>query len=418
MGGGLGLLGLILSKIILPIILSDPTPASIDLLIGFLLGVTLISLLIYFWKRIFNPDSFYTPIIAGGISLYLMYPFVVKNIPMFINEVAGNNVFIGVVLLILIFASVAFVIRYAIINNKRTLHLLFMSFAFVLIAFTTFAMVIIRSNQNPPMNENEPNTFTELVSYLNREQYGDFPTFKRRFTSEPHQQGVFTNYSSDLDFFWRYQMNHMMTRYLLWNYAGRESWIQDAGSNVAPFNQIGNFFGKILGISFAGTAKDSLFGIPLIIGLLGIYFHFRKDWKMASAFMIMFILLGYLTAFYQNQQQPQPRERDYFYVGAFFVFSIWIAIGIRGIIDFIQIKTKNITFQNAYIIGVIAAGIILIPVVMIRANYFRRIGCHGIIPTTFSKAVPLIQYFLQMVTMIHSLYGICRMLRVSGEMLR
>ncbi|MCK7517185.1 MAG: hypothetical protein MZV64_05425 [Ignavibacteriales bacterium] len=110
----------------------------------------------------------------------------------------------------------------------------------------TFAMVIIRSNQNPPMDENDPETFTELVKYLNREQYGDFPTFKRRFATEPHQQIVYTGYSSDLDFFYSYQMNHMMTRYLLWNFAGREGWVQDQGVNIAPFNGIGNIFGKLI----------------------------------------------------------------------------------------------------------------------------------------------------------------------------
>ena len=80
-------------------------------------------------------------------------------------------------------------------------------------------------------------------------------------------------------------------------------------------------------VDFAGAAKDSLFAIPFLTRIIGIYFHFKKDWKMASVFMVMFILMGYLTAFYQNQQQPQPRERDYFYVGAFFVYSIWIAFG-------------------------------------------------------------------------------------------
>ena len=115
-------------------------------------------------------------------------------------------------------------------------------------------------------------------------------------------------------------MNHMMTRYWLWNFAGREGWDQDDGANIAPFNGIGNIFGKLIGINFDGEAKDSLFAIPFLLGLLGIYFHFRKDWKMASVFMIMFILMGYLTAFYQNQQQPQPRERDYFYVGGFLCF--------------------------------------------------------------------------------------------------
>ena len=259
-----------------------------------------------------------------------------------------------------------------------------MSFIFALIGFTTFAMVIIRSNQNPPMNENEPNTFTELVSYLNREQYGDFPIFKRRFATEPHQQIVYTGYNSDLDFFWRYQMNHMMTRYWLWNYAGREGWNQDDGANIAPFNQVGNIFGKIFNIHFEGNAKDSLFAIPFILGLLGIYFHFKKDWKMASVFMIMFILMGYLTAFYQNQQQPQPRERDYFYVGGFFVFSIWIAIAIRALVDIAQEKVKSDALKKTAVVGVLTLGIILVPIKMFSANYYTHDRSKNWIPWDYS----------------------------------
>jgi len=178
-----------------------------------------------------------------------------------------------------------------------------------------------------------------FVKYMNREQYGDQPIFKRRFTHEPHQQGVYTNYSSDLDFFWRYQMDHMFNRYLLWNYAGRSSTVQDAGVNWRV-----------------------LFGIPFFLAIFGIYYHFKKDWKMASVFLVMFIFLGYLTAFYQNQQQPQPRERDYFYVGAFFVFSIWIALGIRGILDLIKdsLKERQGLLKPIYT-GIIIFLIIVIP---------------------------------------------------------
>jgi ABC-type transport system involved in multi-copper enzyme maturation permease subunit len=207
------------------------------------------------------------------------------------SEIAGNNDMIGIVLLLLLFGALGFGVHYSVKEKKPTLHLVFMSFIFIFIGFTSFAMVIIRANQNPPMNENEPDTFTELVSYLNREQYGDFPTFKRRFASEPHQQVVYSGYSSDLDFFWRYQMNHMMTRYWLWNYAGRKDWVQESGPNISPFNKIGNFFGAPFNIHFGGETKDSLYGIPFLIGLIGIYFHFRKDWKMASVFMLMFILM-------------------------------------------------------------------------------------------------------------------------------
>jgi tetratricopeptide (TPR) repeat protein len=298
--------------------------------------------------------------------------------------VAKDNNTLAVFTLFMIFAALGYMVYYSVKNNKRTLNLIALSFIFILIGFTTFAMVIIRSNQNPPMNENEPNTFTELVSYLNREQYGDFPTFKRRFTAESHQTGVYTNYSSDFDFFWNYQMHHMMTRYFLWNYAGRENWVQDSGANIAPFNGIGNIFGKIINVRFAGDVKDSLFAIPLLLGIFGIYYHFRRDWKMAAVFMVMFILLGYLTAFYQNQQQPQPRERDYFYVGAFFVFSIWIALGLYGLAQLLYTKFRESSFRNAAVVTVLVLGFVLVPVKMITANYFTHDRSNNWVPWDYA----------------------------------
>ncbi|MBK7266403.1 MAG: hypothetical protein IPI12_08735 [Ignavibacteriales bacterium] len=123
------------------------------------------------------------------------------------------------------------------------------------------------------------------------------------------RQAFFSNYSSDLHFLYTYQMNHMMTRYLLWNYAGRESWDQDAGSNIAPFNGVGEVLRKPFGLDFKGNVQDSLFGVPFILGLIGIFLHFRRDKKMAMVYMVLFRFMGYLTAYYQNQQQPQPRER-------------------------------------------------------------------------------------------------------------
>ena len=338
-----------------------------------------------FWKKIFNKNSFYMPLIIGGVALFFTYPGVVKYLPSVMTSVAGSNLTTEIIFLVALFGALGYAIYYSVKNNKPTLHLVFTSILFIVIGFTTFAMVIIRANQDPPMNENSPKTFPELESYLNREQYGDFPTFKRRFTTEPHQTGVYSNYASDLDFFYRYQMNHMMTRYLLWNFAGKEGWRQDDGVDIAPFNGIGNVIGVLLGkLRFAGDVKDSLFAIPFLIGLLGIYFHFKKDWKMASVFMIMFILLGHLTAFYQNQQQPQPRERDYFYVGAFFVYAIWIAVGVRGLVDLVQAKVKGESTQKAALATVLALAIIFIPIRMLQANYFSHDRSNNWVPWDYS----------------------------------
>ena len=337
-----------------------------------------------FWKKIFTKNSFYLPVIIGGIALFFTYPGIVKVFPSFVDSISGNSLSTALIVFIIIFGTLIYFVHYFIKNKKQTLHLVFMSIVFILLGFSTYAMIIIRSNQNPPMNENTPRDISTLISYLDREQYGDFPIFERRFSTEAHQQGIYTEYSSELDFWWRYQMNHMMTRYILWNFAGRESWEQDSGANIAPFNVIGNAIGKIFDIRFAGDVKDSLFGIPLLLGLLGLYFHFKKDWKLASVFFILFIFMGYLTAFYQNQQQPQPRERDYFYVGAYFVFSLWIALGFRGLIDLIFEKVSELPKQKILVFALLLIGFVAIPVNMMRANYFTHDRSKNWVPWDYS----------------------------------
>ena len=314
-----------------------------------------------FRKKIFTRNSIYIPMIFGGVALIIAYPGIVKLLPDFITYIGGDNILVDILVIAILLGILAFLIRWTVKENKPTLNLAFMSLLFTFIGFTTYTMIIVRSNQETPMNENEPNDFSELVSYLNREQYGDFPEFKRRFSAEPHQTAIYSEYSSDLDFFWNYQMNHMFNRYLLWNFAGRQGWEQDMGVDWSQ-----------------------LFGIPFFIGLLGIYFQFKRDWKMAAVFMVLFIFMGYLTAFYQNQQEPQPRERDYFYVGAFFVFAIWIALGIRGIIEWLFEIIKNPSTAKISAYAVLGLGIVLIPFNMARTNWFTHDRSRNWVPWDYS----------------------------------
>jgi hypothetical protein len=117
---------------------------------------------------------------------------------------------------------------------------------------------------------------------------------------------------------------------------------------------------------------------------------------MATVFLTVFIVMGFLICFYQDQQQSQPRERDYFYAGSFFVFAIWIALGIRGIIDSIQETKPNIVRAAA-------------PVVLILNTTALKTGFRGIMLITFYRAVHRMLYYLLAVIMILSLSGIFRM---------
>jgi len=334
-----------------------------------MVGISLVFIAVY-WKKLLNRNSVYIAIIIGVISKFIIYDGIFKKIPVLLETLAGDSTTLAFVLMLVLLSILGYGIYYGVKHNKSLVHILSMSIFLIILGYSSYTMIIIRARQAPPMNENEPKSFPELISYLNREQYGDFPTFKRRFATEAHQQGVYSNYSSDLDFLWKYQMNHMMTRYILWTYGGRDSWYQDAGPNVYPFNGVANIFSKMFNIHFAGEAHNSFFGIPFLIGLLGIYFHFRKDWKMASVVLLLFIFVSYLFAFYQNQQEPQPRERDKFYAAMGFVYAIWIGLGVKGIIDLIAEKQKSETGILAY--AVLGLGLIFIPGRMLQANYFEH----------------------------------------------
>lgn len=314
-----------------------------------------------FWKKVFHRDSFYIPILVAAVALGVAYPGVIKKLPQLIHTLSGDDSTLGVLILLGVVAVLGYVAYWATKHKKGLLDLAALGVLFIILGFSTYTMIVLRANQNPPMNENDPKSFSRLLTYLNREQYGDFPIFKRRWTTEPDRQRTFTEYSSDFDFFWRYQMNHMFTRYIMFNFSGSVSRNQDAG----------------------WTLKQ-LYGIPFLIGLFGLYWQFRKDWRMASVFLILFVIMGFLIAFYQNQQEPQPRERDYFYAGAYFVFALWIALGIRGLLDLVNETLKEPRTAGAAFAGVLVLGTFFIPVRMFQKNYHTHDRSGDFVPWDYS----------------------------------
>lgn len=312
-------------------------------IIGLASGVHLLSVLaiftivmiVYFRKYEFDFKSFVYMGIFAVLFFWAVYPGIIKFFPSLLAKFGGTNLTLKLSLVIAFVALLVYGMYWTKQNEKALAFLVISSLFLVFIGYTSYTMVIIRSNAHPPMNENEPDTMNEFVYYINREQYGDFPLFKRRYSQEPHQQGIYYNYSSDLDFMWRYQINHMYNRYLFWNFVGREGDVQDAKTIL---------FGKP-DENFVGDPErfpNRYFAIPFILGIIGLYYHFRRDWKLGLSFFVMFLLMGILTALYQNQQEPQPRERDYFYVGSFFVFAIWAGLAFEGLLHYLKVKLGEV----------------------------------------------------------------------------
>ena len=263
-------------------------------------------------------------------------------------------VFLGIIALIL---PVALVI-WGRMRKKSIAVIAGSAFLLVILGYTTYTQILVRAAAHPVMNENEPDTFSELARYLGREQYGSRAAWPRRhdhirggyYANQLKQYGDHlpraVGYSPNGEIMWediaagqeinymfRYQIGTMYLRYLGWNFIGRVSDMQDAGVSFTGIATPEEEAKLIRPTGADDVFPVTFFAIPFLLGIIGIFVHFRRDWKMATIFMVAFLLWGVLMALQQNQQDPQPRERDYFYTASFMVFSIWVGFGAFGLAE-------------------------------------------------------------------------------------
>ncbi len=316
--------------------------------IGLAIGIHLLNVLalpfvtlIYYYKRYeFNMKTFIINILVTvGIILFI-YPGVVKYLPR-IAELGGA---FGLVAMFIILFAIVF---WSINNNKKTVSLISLSVLFIIIGYSTYATIYIRSNLDPMIDENNPETIEKFISYLNREQYGDHSITDRAKVWKESPNGK--RYNSTGEFFWKYQVDKMYIRYFMWQFVGMDKNERDWSAN-------------------------QLFAIPFLIGLLGIYWHFKNDPKHALAVLALFFMTGLAIVLYINQPDPQPRERDYSYVGSFYAFSIWIGLGYAGLMELIRGNKKkkkdDVTVQsNTLPVVIFVILFIISPILLLAKNF-------------------------------------------------
>jgi len=403
-------------------------------LIGLSTGAHLLSILtifsivmvVYFRKYEFRITSFLIMGVIAVFIFFLVYPVIVQWIPAFLaGHTAGRNeameysindsLFLQLIAICAILGAIyGFVV--GVMKKNDILKLATLSFLLVLMGYTTYTQILLRSNANPPMNENEPKNFTRLSSYIGREQYGNAPTWPRRYQTEDYfiqnyekkdKAGNFiygkwnppgrrevrrsdgtsvtahnwnrVNTAGELAFFWKYQIQHMYFRYLYWNFVGRMSDVQDAGSAWFSYDK-----SEADALNYKSGYADlfpiRFFALPLLFGLIGLFFHFKRDPRMALVYLIMFLLMGVLAAIQQNQQEPQPRERDYFYAGSFMVFALWIGLGAFSLIEWLARQKMKTTISAA----VIAASFLLVPLNMAIGGWKLHSRAGNYLPFDYS----------------------------------
>jgi len=338
-----------------------------------LLALPFIALVIYFRKQEFEWKSFIVTVVMTGIAFLVIHNGIIKGLP----RLAGSAGILGVISFVIVLVGAMI---WAIASHKQILSIIFTSLVLILIGYSTYTMVFIRSNQNPTIDVGEPNTIQSAIAYLEREQYGAVsqlprkydglpakyeavgrPALGQEFSSSQNQTYRFYNMGKQWQFFVSYQVKKMYMRYFLWQFAGRgpssEPGVTAFGANIAQ-----------------DGVKWTQFGLPLafLLGLGGMYYHFMRDKKAAFSILTLFFITGLAIIIYLNQDNPQPRERDYSYVGSFFAFSIWIGIGAAAIAEktLKYIKEKELATRLAGMAMILQ--IILIPGVMLFANYHEH----------------------------------------------
>ena len=337
-----------------------------------LLAVPFMGMIVYFKYREFSWKSFFMLMGIVASIFFTIYLAIIKGLPKLALNIGINGL---VIVILLVVAGTVFVI----LRKYRLPTIILSSLVLILVGYSTYMILFIRSNQDPAIDENDPETVRGAIRYLEREQYGSVGVFPRRYNKIPAKHEVaglpkkgreystrqsfqYATYSMDkqLKFFWNYQVRKMYMRYFLWQFAGRgpadESRVTRMGASLKRNEDGVDWF---------------QFGLPLplLLGLFGAFHHFRRDWPHGFSVFALFFLTGLAILIYLNQDNPQPRERDYSYVGSFFAFSIWIGIGAAYILEKVTDFFRERDFGNQAATITAFIMLIIMPVVLLSTNY-------------------------------------------------
>ncbi len=183
------------------------------------------------------------------------------------------------------------------------------------------------------------------------------------------------NQFDNIRFFVQYQTYWMYLRYFLWNFAGKQNDNQGLFlGNIRDGNWITGLptdnllYGDQSAMPDSlknNKAHNTLFALPLILGLIGLFYQFKRRGDDGAVNMLLFFFTGLAIALYLNQAGFQPRERDYAYVGSFYAFAVWIGLGVLKVKDWLSKKMSAVTAAAvATIICTLA-----VPVVMAQQEW-------------------------------------------------
>ena len=434
----------------------------ISFLMGLSIGIHLLNLLaipalvfLYYYRK--REDAGYTfreyvKIFAIGciilaIILFIVIPFLPKTaayVDLFFVNVLGLPFNTGAAFFMAVLLGLCFWGLFLTMKKEKVFaNTVLLCFTMIIIGFSIFSIIIIRSSVKTPTNEYQPDNPFTLVRYLGREQYGSNPLIYGQYFDAPYDieipkywaplgdryvrtDGQITpvyssegkmffprmwatspdgryeefyevymdgkgktipgqtykkpTFGANLKFFFDYQLNWMYWRYFMWNFAGRQN---DIHSPTPGELFTGNWESGIGFIDKAGLgdqcdapaylsdnrAKNHYYMLPLLLGIIGIFFQFARDKRGSWVTFLMFFMTGIAIVIYLNQPPYQVRERDYAYAGSFYAFSIWIGLAVLALYSWISGSLSRSPAARTAVAAAVSAACLGVPVLMAQQNW-------------------------------------------------
>jgi hypothetical protein len=181
-------------------------------------------------------------------------------------------------------------------------------------------------------------------------------------------------FGENISFMISYQFGYMYGRYFMWNFVGKQN------DNQGNLDNNGNWLSGIKPIDelFLGSqdnlpsdqknnkGRNTYFFLPLILGIIGLVFHLKRDVNNFYILLLFFAFTGLAIIFYTNPKPFEPRERDYAVVGSFYVFAIWIGFGVLAIYE--KLKDKILKPQPLAL-AISAICLLAVPTIMAKENW-------------------------------------------------
>lgn len=406
----------------------------ISFLMGLSIGVHLLNLLAipslvflyYYRKKDVGGYTFWQCVgifLLSAVILGLMVFLVIPDLPkmaayvdIFFVNLLGLPVNSGAATFMLALLVAGFLLTWMFYKKEKVLWTtVTLCLTSIVIGFSIFSIVIIRSSVMTPTNENQPDNGFALVRYLSREQYGSTPLLYGQYFGAPYSELYTVDYwtlidgkykkvkgpvdakyapegkmlfprmwsntddsyirfyqsymngkgetvpgadykkptmGANLKFFFDFQLNWMYWRYFMWNFAGRQNDVHSPDPGDLFYGNWESGIGFIdkarLGDQSDAPAvlshnkgKNHYYMLPLLLGLLGLFFQFDKDKRGCWVTFLLFFMTGIAIVIYLNQPPYQVRERDYAYAGSFYAFTIWIGLAVAAIFEWLRSFMKG-----------------------------------------------------------------------------